>query len=110
MGSTRLSARQSESKAAAFARFAPDVDRAAVRFDDAARDRQSQSGAAAVARARFFAAKERLEDVRQVLGRDAIAGIDDLDLDLLSARARLRGDRDLFARRRVANRVLHEIG
>src|SRR5689334_12370959 len=50
-------------------------DLATVGLYDPAGDRQPQPRAAGGARARFLAAVEMLEDVRQVLGRDPLAGV-----------------------------------
>ena len=51
-----------------------DVDAAAVRLDDLARDREAEAGAAR------RGGEERLEDARAQLGRHARAGVGDADL------------------------------
>src|ERR671932_2848320 len=57
--------------------FRPDP--AAMRLHNALADSQAQAGAAVLARARFLAAIEALEDVRQVGRRDALARVPHLD-------------------------------
>src|SRR6516162_8837441 len=55
---------------------AAQLDRAAVRLDDALRDPQSQASAFLV-----FGREERLENMRQVLFGDTFAGVSNLDVD-----------------------------
>src|SRR4051812_30692235 len=66
--------RQGEGEGRSPTRLALDADPAAVGGDDLADDRQAQPGAAVP---RAGDAVELLEDVRQVLGRDALAGVFD---------------------------------
>src|SRR5205823_2179155 len=69
-----------ESRAGADRRVGPDAP--AVGGHDAARDREPEPGAGG-ARALALAAVEGLEHARQVLGRDALAGVADGHLDLV---------------------------
>ena len=55
------------------------VDLAADRLHQVLDDRQTQPGAAELAAARLVDAVEPLEDARQVVARDADAGVGDLD-------------------------------
>src|ERR687886_1667792 len=67
--------RQCHAEGRAAALPTPQLDRAAVRLDDALRDPQAQAGALLV-----LGREERLEDVRQVFFGDAFAGITNLDV------------------------------
>ena len=55
-------------------RFALHADRAAVRFDNATRDGQAQPCSARGAAARFLAAIEAIEDVRQIFRANPLTG------------------------------------
>src|SRR5262249_12914092 len=76
-----LSSRQCEGDPCAALRLALGPDPAAVGFDDPTGDRQTQPGAAGGARARLLTTVEVIEDPRQVVGRDALAGVGDLHDD-----------------------------
>src|SRR5262249_11131441 len=90
------------------ARTAPDArgaDRAAVRLDDAAADREPQpEPGAAYAAARLL---ERLEDALEVLGLDAAAGVDHVDAGAAVASVGLDAYR--AARGGVANGVAEQV-
>ena len=74
-----LCLRKMERELCPFARFALHLDISPVCLYNAARDGESQPGAAgaAAARARSIAAIEALEDVRDVPGMDAFARVAD---------------------------------
>src|SRR5262245_45306911 len=76
-----LSLRQRNADCRSMARLTLGPNRAAVRHDDLARDRQAQPGTAAAARPRAIGAVEAIEDVRQVFGGDALAGVSHLQDD-----------------------------
>src|SRR5262249_30682537 len=66
--------REAQADARPSARLALDLDRAAMHFGDALDDRQAQADAAAGWRARPIGTIKALEDVWQVVGRDALPG------------------------------------
>src|SRR5436190_15563570 len=72
-GSGRGSQRQRDGEGCAASELALDVDRTAMGFHDRLADRQAQTGARrpAFAAADLIGAEKPLEDVGQVLGRDA---------------------------------------
>ena len=66
---------EDEREGGAVAGLARHLDRAAVRFGDAGDEVQPEAAPLNLARHRFAAAIERLEDVLAILGRDAEAAI-----------------------------------
>src|SRR5207249_12250474 len=84
------------------------ADPAAGCFDQLFDDGQPDAGAAAGAVPGLLDPIEALEDVGQILLRDAVACVADADEDI--APPSLGRDRDQSAVRRVAGRVLEQIG
>src|SRR5687767_13063596 len=78
---------QGEAESRAVAEVALDIHGAAVRFDEAACDRESQSGAGGTillgASPRLFDAERAFEDPRQVFRGYALARVGDLNMCLL---------------------------
>lgn len=64
-------------------RFALDLDPPVVSFDDAFDDGQAEAGADDVARFFVFDAVEAVEDAGLVFGADAVAGVADLEADVV---------------------------
>src|SRR5258706_15882350 len=84
---------QRERKRAAPAEFALYPDSALVRRNDAARDRQAQSGALGTNRTPAADLPKLVEDARLVLQRNATAGVGDRHLRFLRLGAVPRRDR-----------------
>src|SRR5580658_3512575 len=78
----RLGGWQLDGEFRAFTQTAVYFDGSAHLFDGVLDDGKAQAGAAQGARSRFVDAVEALEDARQILGRDADAGVSDQDVDL----------------------------
>src|SRR4051794_36716355 len=97
-----LRARHAEAHARPDARVL-EPDAAAVGLDDRSRDGEAETGRAVASRRALGALHERIEDACAVGGRDALAGVRDLDLD--HAVARLGAHHDAAVGRRVAYRV-----
>src|SRR5882757_7563683 len=104
-----MSARQTDRKRRAPPRPALHLDRAAVRLRDPLADGEAEAGAGALAgaRARGIGAPKTIEDVRQIPGRDADAGVGHREHGASVIAPQLHGD--LTAARRVLDRVLDEI-
>ncbi len=77
-------------------------DAAAVQLDDLLREREPEAGAARLA------GDEELEEVRQLLGRDAGPGVGDVDAQLSPSSARARADREAAAARHRLDGVRHQ--
>src|SRR5690606_5642927 len=88
-------------------RRALDLDPAAVRFDDQLGDCEAQPGAAALAIPARVDAVEALEDMGQVLGRDARSLVPDPEAGAAVRRAAAQFD--ATAVRCVAQRVVHQV-
>src|SRR5439155_27065841 len=97
--------READPRAAARAVLGPDA--AAVRLDEAARDRQPEAGTAAAARSGCVAAPEAVEHPPHGLGREALARV--LDREPHLRRAGLDADGDGAVARRVPQRVRDEV-
>src|SRR5881394_699896 len=68
---------QSDGKGRSCARLAGHFDRAAMGLHNGLGNGQAESAASSRARARFVGAIKPLEDMREVFGRDALAGVGD---------------------------------
>src|SRR5712691_5154598 len=99
--------RQLEPKGRALTLDALEADAAAVRFDDLAADCEPEACAADLARVRRVDAKELVEHVALLLGRDTEPGIPDGD----AGEAAVRLGRELYAPAlgRVLDRVREEV-
>ena len=76
-------------------------------LDDRACDREPEPGRSIGASCARSSLNERLEDALALVGRNAFAGVGDLDLDL--SLALLGADDDASVRRRVPDRVLQQV-
>src|SRR5262249_28594758 len=90
----------------ACSRCAGQVELAAVRLDERARDRQAEPRATVVARAVAIGAVEAMEDALEVGGRDALAAVAYLEPGM--GPVALGGDRYRAAGRRVLQRVVEQ--
>src|SRR5881397_2127556 len=98
--------RELEPEARAGAGIARESDAAAVGLDDAARDREAETGAGEAALARL-GPEELREDPRLVLGRDADALVPHLDPD--GAVVECAADLDHAALRRVLDGIGEQV-
>ena len=110
-GERRSSAGKRDDERRAATEFAFHFDRAAVFFDDRARNGQAQARAArrAFAVATFVAAIEPFEHVRQVVRRNADARVTDPQHDAPLAARRFDVDPHAAAGRRELDRVVEQI-
>src|SRR5207244_10197510 len=76
-----------------------DADAAVVLLDDLAADAEAQAGAAAALVVGVLGGEERLEDLAEVVGRDADAGVGDADLGSVGAQVLADLDPDTAAGR-----------
>src|SRR6185295_15715482 len=98
---------EASAEAAAFSRLARDVQRRSVAHERVLHDGKPQPGAAGFARAPAIDAVEALRQSRQVLGRDADAGV--LDVEGRAVAGGVPAKAHLAAFRRIADRVAHEV-
>src|SRR6185312_7508741 len=80
---------------AALAQRALNTDRSAQKRQQLTRHAEAQSGASCAARGVLFDLAERFEDVIEMFGRDADAGVSYVDHEIIAGS--LRGHRDLSA-------------
>src|SRR5579859_5536950 len=76
--------RQAHLDARALPRAALDADAAAVELDEPLDDRQAETGAVVLARVGAARLEERVAEPREVVGRDADAGVLDREQDVLA--------------------------
>src|SRR5262249_7703452 len=99
--------RDREGEARPLAERRGDLDLAAVELDEALDDREAEPGALLALGRLAAALLVAAEELREVLGRDPLAGVLDGDLDLRAEAADL--DRDHVALARELDRVRDEV-